>query len=166
MKREFRVVKSGSKEYEVKCVNDGCPWRVHAFKGKWKSNWKCSIVIEHTCLLSEVQPSHRNISSEFVAKQIYGLIMDNLNYEQKMIVRHIEQTYQYTISYLKAWRAKQRVFEMRFGTYEASYDNIPRMLSQVAARNPGSFYDTYLVPAVTRGAKNYGTSLLLHRCLC
>ena len=33
--------------------------------------------------------------------------MDNLNYEPKMIVRHIEQTYQYTISYLKAWRAKQ-----------------------------------------------------------
>src|SRR6185312_15621678 len=59
-------------------------------------------------------------------------IMDNLNYEPKMIVRHIEQTYQYTISYLKAWRAKQRVFEMRFGTYEASYDNLPRMLSQVA----------------------------------
>ena len=40
---------------------------------------------------------------------------------------------------------------MRFGTYEASYDNLPRMLSQVAARNPGSFYDTYLVPAMTRG---------------
>ena len=40
LKREFRVVKSGSKEYEVKYVNDGCPWRVHAFKGKWKSNWK------------------------------------------------------------------------------------------------------------------------------
>ena len=28
---------------------------------------------------------------------------------------------------------------------------ITRMLSQVAARNPGSFYDTYLVPAMTRG---------------
>ena len=66
--------------------------------------------------LSEVVPSHRNISCDFVAKQIYGLIMDNLNYEPKMIVRHIERTYQYTISYLKAWRAKQRVFEMRFGT--------------------------------------------------
>ena len=34
LKREFRVVKSGSKEYEVKCVNAGCPWRVHAFKGR------------------------------------------------------------------------------------------------------------------------------------
>ena len=40
---------------------------------------------------------------------------------------------------------------MRFGTYEASYDNLSRMLSQVAARNPGSFYDTYLILAVTRG---------------
>ena len=104
LKQEFRVVKSDSKEYEVKCGNDRCPWRVHAFKEKWKSNWKCSIVTDHTCLLSEVQLSHRNISSDFVAKQIYELIMDNLNYEPKMIVRHIERTYQYTISYLKAWR--------------------------------------------------------------
>ena len=70
-----------------------------------------------------------------------------------MIVRHIEQTYQYTISYLKAWRAKQRVFEIRFSTYKVSYDNLPRMLSQVAARNPRSFYDTYLVPAATRGQR-------------
>ena len=74
-------------------MNAGCPWRVHAFKGKWKSNWKCSIVTEHTCLLSEVLPSHRNISCDFVAKQIYGFIMDNLNYEPKMIIRHIEQNY-------------------------------------------------------------------------
>ena len=65
---------------------------------------------------------------------MYGFIMDNLNYEPKMIVRHIEQTYQYTISYLKAWRAKQRVFEMRFGTYEASYDNLvcyPRLMLEI-----------------------------------
>ena len=56
-------------------------------------DWKCSIVTEHTCMLSEVLPSYRNISCDFVAKQIYGLIMNNLNYEPKMIVRHIEQTY-------------------------------------------------------------------------
>jgi hypothetical protein len=28
-------------------------------------------------------------------------------------------------TYVRAWRAKQKVFEMRFGTYEASYDNLP-----------------------------------------
>jgi len=31
------------------------------------------------------------------------------------------------------------VFEMRFGTYEASYDILPQMLSYVVARNLGSF---------------------------
>ena len=91
MKREFRVVKSARKKYEVKCVNDGCPWRVHAFKGKWKSKWKYSIMTEHTCLLSEVLPSRRNISCDFVAKQMYGFIMDNLNYEPKMIVHTLSR---------------------------------------------------------------------------
>ena len=117
-------------------------------------------------MISEVQQSHRNISSDFVAKQMYGLIMDNLNYEPKMIVRHIEQTYQYTISYLKAWQAKQKVFEMRFGTYEASYDNMPRMLSQVAARNPRSFYDTSLIPTMTRGQSILQRAFFLPWCLC
>ena len=78
-----------------------------------------------------------------------------------MIVRYIEQTYQYNIGYMKAWRAKQKVFEMRFGTYKASYDNLPQMLSYVVARNPGSFYDTYLVPTVRRGQ-----SFLLRAFFC
>ena len=30
LRNEFRVVKSSSKEYEVKCVNGDCTWRVHA----------------------------------------------------------------------------------------------------------------------------------------
>ena len=65
-------------------------------------------------------------------------------------VRSSAITSQYIMRfYLKAWRAKQKVFEMRFDRCEASYDNLRRMLSQVAARNPGSFYDTYLVPTVT-----------------
>ena len=98
-------------------------------------------------MLEGVEKKHRNMTSVFVAQEMYGLIMDKLDYEPKLIVRHIEQKYQYTISYVKAWRAKQKVFEMRFGTYEASYDNLPRMLSHVVQRNPGSAYDIFLVPS-------------------
>ena len=77
-----------------------------------------------------VEKTHRNLTSAFIANEMYGLIVDNLAYEQKMIIKHIERTFKYTISYDKAWRAKQKVFEMRFGTYEASYDNLPRMLAK------------------------------------
>ena len=47
-----------------------------------------------------------------------------MDYELALIIRDIEQNFQYVISYAKTWRAKQKVFEIRFGTYEASYDNL------------------------------------------
>ena len=44
LRKEFRVVKSSSKEYEVKCVNGDCIWRVHAYKGKYKTHWECQLL--------------------------------------------------------------------------------------------------------------------------
>ena len=86
---------------------------------------------------------HRNITSTFVAKKMYGVILDKMDYKPALIIRDIEQNFHYVISYAKAWRAKQKVFEMRFGTYEASYDKQPRMLEAIVHRNPESAYDTY-----------------------
>jgi len=90
LRRPFKVVKSKSKKYDVKCMNDDCPWRVHAYKGRWKTHWTCSVVTAHTCHLPGVEKSHRNMSSSMVAKQVYALIMDKLDYEPKMIIRQIE----------------------------------------------------------------------------
>ena len=65
-----------------------------------------------------------NKEEENVAKKMYGVIFDKMDYEHALIIRDIEQNFQYVISYANTWRAKQKVFEMRFGTYEASYDNL------------------------------------------
>jgi hypothetical protein len=74
---------------------------------------------------------------------MYGSIVDNLSYEPKSIIRYIQEKYKYTISYSKAWSAKQKVLEMRCGTFEAAYayDNVPRLLAVLCQRNPGSYYD-------------------------
>jgi hypothetical protein len=37
--------------------------------------------------------------------------------------------------------AKKKIMEMRWGTYEASYDNLPRFLNTIVALNPVSYYD-------------------------
>ena len=161
LRKEFRVLKSSSKEYEVRCADRDCTWRVHAYKGKFKTHWECSIVTPHTCRLTGVVGHHRNITSTFVAKKMYGVILDKMDYEPALIIRDIEQNFQYVISYAKAWRAKQKVFEMRFGTYEASYDNLPRMLEAIVQRNPGSAFDTYSVPSLSGGP-----SILLRAFFC
>jgi hypothetical protein len=63
-----------------------------------------------------------------------------------MVIRHIQRTYKYSISFIKASRVKQMVFEMRFDTYESSYDNLPRMLSRIVERNLGNYYDVLRFP--------------------
>lgn len=111
--REFRVVKSTNCVYDVKCTKDDCPWRVHAYKGKWNDYWKVSIVGEHTCWLPGVDKYHRNITSAFVAGEMYSDVVCNTDFEPGSIIRHIENKFKYTISYYKAWRAKQKILEMR-----------------------------------------------------
>jgi MULE transposase domain/Domain of unknown function (DUF1979)/MuDR family transposase len=151
LRKEFIVVKSTKSTYDVRCANQACKWRVYAHKGKWKSHVECSKVVEHTCVLDSLQKYHRNVTTAFIAAEMHGLIMEKLDYEPGAIIKHIENRFGYSISYLKAWRAKQRVFEMRWGTYEASYDNLPRLLPQLVLRNPGSYYDISSIPSETGG---------------
>jgi hypothetical protein len=33
----FWIVKYRSDVYDVKCIHEGCPWIVHASKGRWKT---------------------------------------------------------------------------------------------------------------------------------
>jgi hypothetical protein len=79
--------------------------------------------------------------SQYIANEMYGMIVENMSYEPKSIVRYIQEKYKYTISYSKAWSANQKVLEMRFDTFEAAYDNIPRLLAVLCQRNPESYYD-------------------------
>jgi hypothetical protein len=56
------------------------------------------MITEHNCSFEAVAQYHRNMAYALVAQEMYGLIVDNLDYEPKMIIRHIQQTYHHTIS--------------------------------------------------------------------
>lgn len=87
---------------------------------------------EHQCHLQGVEKYHRNITSAFVASEMYRSVVGNSGFEPRAIISHIEDKFKYTITYAKAWRAKQKVLEMRYGTFEASYDNLQRLLATIA----------------------------------
>jgi hypothetical protein len=126
LQREFRVVKSSPHIYDVHCLKPNCPFRVYASKGKWKNYWEIeSVIVDHTCVLEQLDASHRNLSPGFVASQMFAKIMENSAFEPKSIILSIEEKFRYHISYGKAYMAKKKVMEMRWGTYEAFYDNLP-----------------------------------------
>ena len=66
-----------------------------AHKDIFKSYWKVTIVVEHTCILDDVQCTHRNLSTEFVANEIYGMVMERMHLEPRMVIRHIERKFHY-----------------------------------------------------------------------
>lgn len=55
LQHQFRVEKSSLKVYDVRCVRNDCPFRVHAYKGKWKDYWEVTRVVKHECLLAELE---------------------------------------------------------------------------------------------------------------
>jgi hypothetical protein len=65
----------------------------------------------------------------------------------------IKKKFRYQISYGKAYMVKKKVLEMRWRTYEASYDNLPRLLNTIATLNLGRYYDIKTYNLVSRPGK-------------
>ena len=59
----------------------------------------------------------------------------------KAIDHKVFTRFKYKISYGKAWRAKQRALEIRFGSFMDSYDSVVRLVHALQARNPGTHVD-------------------------
>jgi hypothetical protein len=75
------------------------------------------------------------------------------SYEPKAIIGAIEEKFGYTISYSKAYHAKKKVSEHRWGTYEASYHNFPNLLHTIVQMNPDSYYDMKDYPCEEKPGK-------------
>jgi hypothetical protein len=93
------------------------------------------------------------ISADFVASHMYPTIVKCTSYESKAIIGAIEEKFGYTISYGKAYQAKKKVLEHRWGTYQASYHNLPNLLHTIVLMNPGSYYDIKDYPCEEKQGK-------------
>lgn len=84
---------------------------------------------------------------------MYPQIVDNPSFEPKSIICAIEEKFKYKISYSKAYRARQKALEMRWGIYEASYENLRALLHTICQRNAGSYYDLKTYPCASSPGK-------------
>ena len=61
--------------------------------------------------------------------------------EVKAIQKKVFVRFKYVIFYGKAWRAKHRARETRFGLYFDAYDSVVRLLRTLQDQNPGTYID-------------------------
>jgi hypothetical protein len=118
-----------------------------AYMGMWDNDIQVKEVKGHTCTLDLIDARHQNISADFVASHMYP------HNALKAIIGATEEKFGYTISYGKAYQAKKKVLEHRWGTYEASYHKLPNLLPTIVQMNPGSYYDINVTPVFPKKTK-------------
>ncbi|WVZ96167.1 LOW QUALITY PROTEIN: hypothetical protein U9M48_041837 [Paspalum notatum var. saurae] len=138
LKKEFGVVKSSPQVYDVKCIRDDCPFRVHAYMRKYDTFWLVSRIEHHTCILEELEVQHRNLTDDFVAQHMYSKIVNNPGYEPKSIINSIDDDFQYKISYGKAYGRNEGVGN-EMGNHPTTTSHV--CCTHYVGRNPGSYFE-------------------------
>ncbi|CAJ2632602.1 unnamed protein product [Trifolium pratense] len=79
----------------------------------------------HTCVSVGMSQDHRRLDTAMVCDNIVPLLKNNLGVTVKFIIDHIRAKFNYTISYRKAWSAKNKAIEHIYGSWVQSYRDLP-----------------------------------------
>ncbi|EAZ04929.1 hypothetical protein OsI_27108 [Oryza sativa Indica Group] len=87
-------------------------------------------------------PEQDDLTWYFPWDHISRRLTEDLAMTTTQIVAHLAHNYDRHLSYAGAWRAKQKALEIRFGTFYASHNYVPRLLKErFYINNPFSFVD-------------------------
>ncbi|XP_058787313.1 uncharacterized protein LOC131661723 [Vicia villosa] len=126
---DYEVYKSDSKRYIVKCKNEDCTFRCRGTLGKKSGTWMITKVSgQHTCSSVAITQDHRKLNSNIISDSIKRLIQEDASLKVKHIIAHICEKFNYTISYKKAWIAKNKAIASTYGNWETSYNDLPQWL--------------------------------------
>jgi hypothetical protein len=135
---DLRIVKSDRSRFIAKCNKEGCPWRVHVAKCPGVPTFTIRTLHgEHTCE-GVRNHHHQQASVGWVARSVEARIRDNPQYKPKEILQDIRDQHGVAVSYMQAWRGKERSMAALHGTFEEGYRLLPAYCEQVRKTNPGS----------------------------
>ena len=121
---EFKVRRSTRDLLFVICVDKGCKWRVRASK---MNDSDCFLIRKfhnvHTCSTEKFHRNHHQASSWVVGQLIKSKFEEGASdYRPNDIIKDVEKQLGVTISYDKAWRAR----EIALRCLKISYDREKR----------------------------------------
>jgi len=137
---DYKVVRSDTKIWYIRCADEDCSWRVRAEGLKGSSYFIIrKYVAEHSCA-----PSARNKSVRTASvKTIGNLIMhkyDGVKAGPKCndIIELMRGEHGIEVSKSLAWDAREYAINTMRGIPETSYAKIPKYLYMMKEANPGS----------------------------
>ena len=138
--RQYKNKRSDPEYLKVVCVDLNCPGRIRAIQRVGiQKEFEITVLVDHTCELSEPLTRHRNVGTAYVAEKVHHLVSKDISVGPKALMSTIADEVGFPITYSMVRRAKQKVIERMFGTFEEGYNYAPRLLHQIGEANPGSY---------------------------
>ncbi|CAL0315458.1 unnamed protein product [Lupinus luteus] len=138
---DYVVVESRPDRYVCRCkqFGAGCEWRIRASLNVKRGAWKIKKMNGgHSCVSTIVSQDHTKLNSSFISNCIINLISEDPGIPIKALVKEIVSRFGYTVTYRKAWKAKQLAISRIYGNWEGSYNELPRWLNAVQYFAPGT----------------------------
>ncbi|XP_057746280.1 uncharacterized protein LOC130965538 [Arachis stenosperma] len=116
------------------------------------------------CTQATISQDHSKLDSNTVAEAIKPLVEVDPSIRVKSVIAEVHAKFNYTISYRKAWLAKQKAMESIFGRWEASYEALPIWFEAMCHKEPSAVVHFETMPAY-QGDDLVPNIRVLHRVL-
>lgn len=140
---EFRVKSSSKKRWYVLCKDERCTWRLRGVV-QWSEMWEItSYEGKHSCGRVVRTEGHRGAAPWVIGhvfKDKYS-INSMAEYSAHNVREEVKTRWGVNVSYLKAWRSREKAIGYVRGTPEQSYQKLPSWLYMLKQKNPGTLTD-------------------------
>ncbi|XP_016199456.1 uncharacterized protein LOC107640450 [Arachis ipaensis] len=147
---DYRVYELEPLTFYAKCTQygSGCNWLI---KVSMISRKYCWVIRRyngsHTCTRATIFQDHLKLDSNTIAEAIKPLVEADPSLKVKSVIAEVQSKFNYTVSYQKAWLAKQKSVEKIFGGWEASYEALPIWFEVMCHKEPSAIVHFETMPA-------------------
>jgi hypothetical protein len=137
---EYVVLKSDQERLTLRCKDLNCSWRVHISRKVKEGGSAVSVkTLNDTHKCAGVQHlGHKQASAKWIQTRVIDKLRDTPSYGANEIAVDLRRVEGVTVSYSKAWRAKEEVASKIRGSYEEGYKRLREYCHKIREYMPGS----------------------------
>nr|XP_025673102.1 uncharacterized protein LOC112772381 [Arachis hypogaea] len=144
-------------------ANTGCDWLIRASLIRKKACWEIRRYNgKHTCTMGTISQDRAKLDSDTIADAIRPLVEADPSIKVKSVIAEVQGRFNYTVSYRKAWLAKQKAVAKIFGDWEVSYQILLVWLKAMTVKMPRSRVQIKTLPIYRESEEVQGVRVL-HR---
>ncbi|XP_057760038.1 uncharacterized protein LOC130980365 [Arachis stenosperma] len=162
---DYRVYELEPMTFYAKCTQygEGCDWLIRVSMISRKYCWVIRRYNgSHTCTRATISRDHSKLDSNTIPEAIKPLVEADPSLKVKLVIAEVQSKFNYTVSYRKAWLAKQKSVEKIFGGWEASYEALPIWFETMCHKKPSAIVHFKTMPAY-QGDNLVNDIRVLHR---